>query len=244
MVRPPQGRVLREMEGGALTPLKARFASLGTLLLTRAALLVGLALAIGLWGLLRFHGGQTLVAQRAPEREKRGVKDVKDAPAIVAKAAPTEAPAVPALAQPAPSTSLAPAPGATPPALPPLVPAKQGEPLRVLILPIPDRPGVRSAVAAGLREQLGTVEPPSREFPSGASVDDLVANRRLGHLFGVRYILDVAVNEGRSGYLVVLRAADAETGGIVARRDGRTSDEGTLEAVSERLAKELRQQLR
>jgi hypothetical protein len=125
-----------------------------------------------------------------------------------------------------------------------LVPAKQAEPLKVLILPTPRRPEVRSAVAAGLRGQLGTLEPADREFPTGASVDDLAANRRLGRLFGVRYVLDVTVRDARPGYLVVLRAADTETGGIIARRVGRASDQGTIEVLAGQLARELRDALR
>ncbi len=251
-------RVRQGTDGGRPAALAARLRSLSTLLLTRAALLVTLAVVIGVWGVFRFQGGPTIVAQRASDREAGGVRETpptpvgtprlpesappdqrplrspSGTPTIVAKVEPKDAPVVPSVA----------APAATPRGLPPLVPAKQGEPLKVLILPTPQRPGVRSAVAAGLREQLGTLEPPDREFPIGASVDDLAANKRLGRLFGVRYILDVAVREARPGYLVVLRAADVETGGIVARREGHASDEGTLDVVAGRLAKELRDELR
>ena len=98
----------------------------------------------------------------------------------------------------------------------------------MLILPTPTRPGLRSAVAAGLQDELGTVLPPDRDFPPEHSVDDLTANRRLGRLYGVRYVLEIDVKETRSGYLVVLRAADTETGGVVATREGSVADEGAL----------------
>jgi len=237
-------RVRQGADGGRPLPLWARVRSLTPLLVTRVALLVSLAVVIGIWGVTRFQAGPTIVAQRVSDRETGVVKDVKDAPTIVAKVEPKDAPVVPSVAAPAPPSPSPPAPAATPRGLPPLVPAKQGEPLKVLILPSPHRPGVRSAVAAGLREQVGTLEPPDREFPIGASVDDLAANKRLGRLFGVRYVMDVAVHEARPGYLVVLRAADVETGGIVATREGRASHEGTLEVVAGRLAKELRDELR
>jgi anti-sigma factor RsiW len=249
-------RVRQGTDGGKPSPLAARLRSLGTLLLTRAALLVSLAVVIGLWGVLRFQTGPTIVAQRASDWKASGVKETPPAsggtPRLPESAPPEDrslrspsgTPTIPSLAAPAPSSPSPPAPAATPPGLPTLVPAKRGEPLKVLVLPTPHRPGVRSAVAAGLREHLETLEPFDREFPIGASVDDLAANKRLGLLFGVRYVLDVAVHEARPGYLVVLRAADAETGGIVARREGHTLDEGTLEAVAGRLAKELRDELR
>ena len=130
------------------------------------------------------------------------------------------------------------------PSLPPLVPAKQGEALTVLILPTPTRPGLRSAVAAGLQDELGTVLPPDRDFPPEQSVDDLTANRRLGRLFGVRYILQIDVKEARSGYLVVLRAADSETGGVVASRERHAAEEAALGPIAGQLAKELQEELR
>lgn len=133
---------------------------------------------------------------------------------------------------------------AMPSRLPPLVPAKQGEPLKVLILPITSYPALRASVAAGLQEQLETVQPTEREFPAEPSVDDLGANRRLGRMFGVRYVLGIDVTKARSGYLIALRAADTETGGLVATRQGLVQDEGALPAAATRLAKELQQELR
>jgi hypothetical protein len=130
------------------------------------------------------------------------------------------------------------------PALPPLVPAKQGEPLKVLILPNRSRPDLRLAVAAGLQEDIGTLQPPEREFPPEPSIDDLTANRRLGRLFGVRYVLEIGVREEASGYRVVLRAADTDTGGIVAKREGQVAEQAELAAVASRLADELRRELR
>lgn len=141
---------------------------------------------------------------------------------------PSEAPAIPSIQQ----------------GLPPLVPAKQAEALKVLILPTPTRPGLRSAVAAGLQGSLDTVQPPDRDFPAEPSVDDLTANRRLGRLYGVRYILEIDVKHARSGYLVLLRAADAETGGVVATREGQVADEGSLASVVSRFATELQQELK
>lgn len=138
-------------------------------------------------------------------------------------------------------------PQATPPMpskLPPLVSAKQGEPLKVLILPIASHPGLRSAVAAVLHEQLETLQPPERDFPAEPSVDDLAANRRLGRMFGVRYVIGVDVTKMRSGYQVVLRAADTETGGIAVTREGLVQDEGALSMTSTRLAKELQQEIK
>jgi hypothetical protein len=129
------------------------------------------------------------------------------------------------------------------PSLPPLVPAKQGEPLKVLILPNRSRPDLRLAVAAGLQEDIGTLQPPEREFPPEPSIDDLTANRRLGRLFGVRYVLEIGVREEASGYRVVLRAADTDTGGIVAKREGSVAQERELAVVASRLADELRRDL-
>ena len=63
-------------------------------------------------------------------------------------------------------------------------------------------------------------------------------------LFGVRYVLEINVKARPSGYLVVLRAADTETGGVVAKREGSASEEGDLAAVAWRLARELQQELR
>jgi hypothetical protein len=63
-------------------------------------------------------------------------------------------------------------------------------------------------------------------------------------LFGVRYVLEVDVKEKPLGYLVVLRAADTETGGVVAKREGSASDQAGLAAVASRLAKELQQELK
>ena len=113
----------------------------------------------------------------------------------------------------------------------------------MLILPTPTRPGLRSAVAAGLQDQLGTVVPPDRDFPPEQSVDDLTANRRLGRLYGVRYVLEIDVKDTRSGYLVVLRAADTETGGVVATRERQAAEQGDLAVVANRLANELRREL-
>jgi hypothetical protein len=271
------GRVRQVMGGSVPTPRRSRFLSLGSLLLTRATLLSGLAVAIGVWGLLRFHGGGIPVAQRGTGREESDVKGAPShqtrlpgpplaeqrpprapsgTPAVVAKAEPKQAPSVPTNVGPSSPSPLAVvatpdveqkarepvAPGMTP-GLPPLVAAKQGEALGVLILPTPDRPGLRSAVARGLRERIGTIEPPDSDFPPGASVDDLAANRRLGRLFGVRYVLDVVVSQAPSGYVVVLRAADSETGGIIASRQARPASDETVEAVAARLAKEMRQEL-
>ncbi len=172
-------------------------------------------------------------------------------PSVVARVEPPAPPSSPSVWQPElalPSAAererRAPATPLIQPSLPPLVPAKQGEALKVLILPIPNRPGLRSAVAAGLEAQLGTVQPPDREFPPGPSVDDLTANRRLGRLFGVRYVLEIDVKEKPLGYLVVLRAADTETGGVVAKREELVSEEGALAAAASRLAKQLQQELK
>jgi hypothetical protein len=130
------------------------------------------------------------------------------------------------------------------PALPPLVPAKQGEPLKVLILPNRSRPDLRLAVAAGLQEDIGTLQPSEREFPPEPSIDDLTANRRLGRLFGVRYVLEIGVRQEASGYHLILRAADTDTGGIVGTREGSVTQERELAMVASRLAKELQGELR
>ncbi len=130
------------------------------------------------------------------------------------------------------------------PGLPPLVPAKQRDDLKMLILPTPTRPGLRSAVAAGLQGSLEIVQPPDRDFPAEPSVDDLTANRRLGRLYGVRYVLEIDVKQERLGYLVFLRAADTETGGVVATIEGQVADEGSLASAVSRLATELQQELK
>lgn len=172
-------------------------------------------------------------------------------PRMIAKVEPPALLSAPSVAP----VELAPPSGAAPareaptapsvrPGLPPLVPAKQGEALKMVILPIPNRPGLRSAVAAALQDRLATVQPPEREFPPEASVDDLTANRRLGRLLGVHYVLEIGVREKPSGYLVVLRAADTETGGIVAKREALASDEGALSTVAGRLARELQDELK
>jgi hypothetical protein len=99
-------------------------------------------------------------------------------------------------------------------------------------------------VASALQDQLEAVQPPDRDFPSEPSVDDLTANRRLGRLFGVRYVLEVGVRREASGYHLVLRAADTDTGGVVAKREGSASEEAGLAVVARQLASELRQQLK
>jgi hypothetical protein len=132
----------------------------------------------------------------------------------------------------------------TRPSLPPLVAAKQGEPLKVLILPNRSRPDLRLAVAAGLQKDIGTLQPPEREFPPEPSIDDLSANRRLGRLFGVRYVLEIGVRQEASGYHLILRAADTDTGGIVGTREGSVAQERELAVVASRLAKELQGELR
>jgi len=112
-----------------------------------------------------------------------------------------------------------------------------------LILPNRSRPDLRLAVAAGLQDDIGTLQPPEREFPPEPSIDDLTANRRPGRLFGARYILEIGVMQEASGYHLVLRAADTDTGGIVGTREGSVTQERELAAVAGRLARELRQQL-
>ncbi|MBI4381794.1 MAG: zf-HC2 domain-containing protein [candidate division NC10 bacterium] len=172
-------------------------------------------------------------------------------PSVVARVEPRPLPrpqpAVPLIAVAPPITEQAkevPGRPSAGPSLPPLVPAKQGEPLKVLILPNRSRPDLRLAVAAGLQEDIGTLQPPEREFPPEPSIDDLTANRRLGRLFGVRYVLEIGVRQEASGYRVVLRAADTDTGGIVGTREGSVTQERELTAVARQLASELRQQLK
>ena len=200
----------------------SRFPSLNPSFLWRAALGVGCTAAVAVWGIMQLQSDPVLVTNRLSDRDVRAVQPLPSSPV-----GPQQQP------QGAPERS----------SLPPLVPAKQGEALKVLILPTPTRLGLRSAVAAGLGDRLETVQPPDREFPPGPSVDDLTANRRLGRLFGVRYILEIDVKEQRSGYLVMLRAADTETGGVVAERGEQTMEEGALAAVASRLARELQQEL-
>jgi len=162
-------------------------------------------------------------------------------------ALPPPPPAVPLIAVAPPVTEQAkevPARPSAGPALPPLVPAKQGEPLKVLILPNRSRPDLRLAVAAGLQEDIGTLQPSEREFPPEPSIDDLTANRRLGRLFGVRYVLEIGVRQEASGYHLILRAADTDTGGIVGTREGSVAQDRELAVVAGRLARELRQQLK
>jgi anti-sigma factor RsiW len=267
------------------TSLLDRLPSFGTYFVARAALGIGLAAAIAVWGLLHLRSDPVLVAQRGSEQEVRPVtpsvsspgasrqepqispgtkrgstppvsepappRTSSPTPTVVARveplALPPPPPAVPLVAVAPPVTEKGkevPARPSAGPSLPPLVPAKQGEPLKVLILPNRSRPDVRLAVAAGLQEDIGTLQPPEREFPPEPSIDDLTANRRLGRLFGVRYVLEIGVREEASGYRVVLRAADTDTGGIVAKREGSASQERELAAVAGRLARELRQQLK
>jgi anti-sigma factor RsiW len=284
------------------TPLLDRLPSFGTYFVARAALGIGLAAAIAVWGLLHLRSDPVLVAQRRSEQEarpvtpsvsspgasrqepqtplgtKRGstppasepapprissptptvvarieppVPPSQPSPSVVARiespALPPPPPAVPLIAVVPPVTEQAkevPARPSAGPSLPPLVPAKQGEPLKVLILPNRSRPDLRLAVAAGLHEDIGTLQPSEREFPPEPSIDDLTANRLLGRLFGVRYVLEIGVRQEASGYHLSLRAADTETGGVVAKREGRAAEQGELAAVAGRLAKELRQQLK
>jgi anti-sigma factor RsiW len=191
------------------------------------------------------RGSTPPVSEPAPPRTS------SPTPTVVARieppALPPPPPAVPLRAVAPPVTEKGkevPARPSAEPALPPLVPAKQGEPLKVLILPNRSRPDLRLAVAAGLQEDIGTLQPSEREFPPEASIDDLTANRRLGRLFGVRYVLEIGVREEASGYRVVLRAADTDTGGIVAKREGQVAEQGELAAVASRLADELRRELK
>ena len=217
MARVRQGR-----GAGHRISVRSWFPSLSVSFLWRAALGVGCAAAVAAWGILWLQGDPVLVAKRSSDQSARAVQ-----PAPLLPADPQQQP------QEIRERS----------SLPPLVPAKQGEVLKALILPTPVRPWLRSAVAAGLGDRLKTVLPPDREFPPEPSVDDLTANRRLGRSFGVRYILEIDVKTQSSGYLVMLRAADTETGGVVATREAQTSEERTLPTVVTRLANELRQVL-
>ena len=266
------------------TSLLDRLPSFGTYFVARAALGIGLAAVIAVWGLLHLRSDPVLVAQRGSEQEVRPVTPSVSSPGA-SRQEPQISPgtkrgSTPPVSEPAPPRISSPTPTVVarvePPALPPpqlvvplvavappvtekgkevparpsaepapplLVPAKQGEPLKVLILPNRSRPDLRLAVAAGLQEDIGTLQPSEREFPPEPSIDDLTANRRLGRLFGVRYVLEIGVREEASGYRVVLRAADTDTGGIVAKREGSASQKTELAAVAGRLARELRQQL-
>jgi hypothetical protein len=98
-------------------------------------------------------------------------------------------------------------------------------------------------VASELRDQLEAVQPPDRDFPADPSVDDLTANRRLGRLFGVRYVVEIGIRREPSRYQLMLRAADTDTGGVVAKREGSASEEDELATVARQLASELRRQL-
>lgn len=204
------------------TSVRSRFPSLSLSFLWRAALGVGCAAAVAVWGMMQLQSDPVLTAKRSGDQDVRAVQPVPSLPA-----GPQQE-----LQKTRERSSLS-----------PLIPAKQGEVLKVLILPTPAGLGLRSAVAAGFGDQLKTVLPPDREFPPEPSVDDLTANRRLGRLFGVRYILEIDVKAQPSGYLVVLRAADTETGGVVAKREEQTFKEGALAAVAGRMARELQQEL-
>jgi len=260
-----------------LDRLSARFVA-------RAALGVGLAAAVAVWGILHLRSGPVLVAHRPSEQEVRPVTPSVSSPFASREGPqtppgtkrgstpPVSEPASPRISSPTPTVvarveppALPPPPPAVPlgavalpvteqakevparpsvgPSLPSLVHAKQGEPLKVLVLPTRSRPGLRSAVASELQDQLEVVRPADREFPAEPSVDDLTANRRLGRLFGVRYVLEIGVRQEASGYRLILRAADTDTGGIVGTREGSASQERELAAVAGRLARELRQQL-
>lgn len=283
------------------TSLLDRLPSFGIYFVARAALGIGLAAAIAVWGLLHLRSDPVLVAQRGSEQEVRPVTPSVSSPGTsrqepqispgtkrgstpavseptpprISSPTPTvvasvEPPAPPS--QPSPSVVARVEPPALPPpqlvvplvavappvtekgkevparpsaepALPPVVPAKQGEPLKVLILPNRSRPDLRLAVAAGLQEDIGTLQPSEREFPPEPSIDDLTANRRLGRLFGVRYVLEIGVRQEASGYHLILRAADTDTGGIVGTREGSVTQERELAAVTSRLADELRRDL-
>lgn len=217
------------------TAVQSRFPSLSPSFLWRAALGVAFAAGLVVWGIIQFERGPVLVAKRSSDQDVRAVQPPPSSPAPREQPPPSSPSVVPRVEAPAmPSLQ---------PNLPPLIPAKQGEVLKLLILPMPIRPELRSAVAAELRDRFETVQPSDREFPPEPSVDDLTANRRLGRLFGVRYILEIDVKKQPSGYLVMLRAADTETGGVVAKRGEQTLEEGTLTAVAGRLAQELQQEL-
>lgn len=204
------------------TAVRSRWPSLSPSFLWRAALGVGCAAAVAAWGIMRLQSDQVLVTKRSSDQDVRVVQSFPSSPA---------GPQQQSQGTRERST------------LPPLVPAKQGEILKVLILPTSTRLGLRSAVAAGLGDHLKAVQPSKHEFPPEPSVDDLTANRRLGRLFGVRYILEIDVKKQRSGHLVMLRAADTETGGVVAEREEHTLEERALATVAGRLARELQQEL-
>jgi hypothetical protein len=98
-------------------------------------------------------------------------------------------------------------------------------------------------VASAIQDQLEAVQPPDRDFPADPSVDDVTANRRLGRLFGVRFVVEIGVRREASRYNLKLRAADTDTGGVVVKREGSASEEDELAAVARQLARGLRQQL-
>jgi anti-sigma factor RsiW len=231
-------------------PFMALPAAVSSRVLLRAALGIGLAAVVAVSGILYLKRGPTLIAQRPSEQQARDFQSPLpthpiSSPSVVARSEPSRIAPLPSATSPgAVRESEAPAASVTRPSLPPLVPAKQGEALTVLILPTPTRPGLRSAVAAGLQDELGTVLPPERDFPAEQSVDDLTANRHLGRLFGVRYVLEIDVKDTPSGYLVVLRAADTETGGVVASRERHAAEEAALGPIAGQLAKELQEELR
>jgi hypothetical protein len=215
----------RVRQGGGAnhrTAAQSRLPSLSLSFLWRAALGVGCAAVVVVWGIVQLQSGPVLTTKRSNE-DIRAVQPVPSSPA--------EPPQRPEKTRERSS-------------LPPLVPAKQGEVLlKVLILPSLTGLELRSAVAAGLGDRLKAIQPSDREFPPEPSVDDFTANRRLGRLFGVRYVLEIDVKTQPSGYLVMLRAADTDTGGVVATRKAQTSQEKALPTVVSRLAKELQQAL-
>lgn len=228
-------RVRQGIDADHRTAVQSRFPSLSPSCLWRTALGIAFAAGIAAWGIIQFERGPVLVVQRSSDQGVRTVQLPPSSPAPQEQPPSSSSSVVPKVEAPAmPSLQ---------PNLPPLIPAKQGEVLKLLILPTPIRQELRSAVAAGLRDRFETVQPPDREFPPEPSVDDLTANRRLGRLFGVRYILEIDVKKQPSGYLVMLRAADTETGGVVAKRGEQTLEEGALTAVAGRLARELQQEL-
>lgn len=215
-------RVRQERGADRRATAQRRFPSLSPSFLWRVALGVGCAAVVTVWGMMQLQSDPVLTAKRSGDQDVRAVQPL---------------PALPIGPQQQPQGALEHS------NLPPLVPARQSEMLKVLILPTPTGPGLRSAVAAGFGDHLKAVQPSKHEFPPEPSVDDLTANRRLGRLFGVRYILEIDVKAQPSGYLVVLRAADTETGGVVATREEQTVQEGALAAVAGRLARELQQEL-
>ncbi len=247
-------RLLARVRQGSGADLRAPFmalpAAVSSRVLLRAVLGIGLAAVVAVSGILYLTRGPTLIAQRPSEQQARDFQPPLPthpipSPSVVARGEPSRIAPLPSATSPgAVRESETPAASATRPSLPPLIPAKQREALTVLILPTPTRPGLRSAVAAGLQDELGTVLPPDRDFPPEQSVDDLTANRRLGRLFGVRYVLEIDVKDTPSGYLVVLRAADTETGGVVARRERHAAEETALAPIAGQLAKELQEELR